>query len=68
MDYDYEAGKSRSGRNVDEFRTILWRSTTSICIAIKETFTGSGRFFVVAHFFPVGNIDGEYTNNVLRRV
>lgn len=66
--YDYESGKSTNGENVDDFTTMVWRETTSVCIAIRETSQGSGRFYVVAHFFPVPNREGEYLNNVRKPI
>lgn len=35
VNYDYDTGRSVNGEEVEDFTSMLWSSTTSICIAIS---------------------------------
>lgn len=58
--YIYGTGYSPSTAH---FTQIVWRGSTSLGVGIATS--GSGRTYVVAHYYPQGNMADQFTANVL---
>ncbi len=45
---------------------MIWRATTKLGIGRAES--SSGNVYIIVNYSPMGNIEGEYSANVLRPV
>ena len=48
---------------INNFTQMIWKSTKEV--GFGYSFDKKGNFYVVANYYPCGNIKGEYINNVL---
>lgn len=46
------------------FTQVVWKDTKSIGVAMVKN--KSGKFVVVANYYPAGNVQGQYKKNVLK--
>ncbi|CAN0011703.1 unnamed protein product, partial [Sphacelaria rigidula] len=62
--YNYE--KPGSSTNTDRFSANVWRDTTHVGFGVgKARIKDKTSYYVVAYFFPRGNLPGEFDRNVL---
>lgn len=57
--YDYKNSQYRQGTG--HFTQLIWNSTNTIGIALSK---GNNKHIVVADYFPPGNVDGKFKDNV----
>lgn len=62
VDPGYNFKKPGYTRGTGQFAQVVWKGTTSVGMATSE----DGKF-VVANYFPTGNVMGAYPENVLAR-
>jgi uncharacterized protein YkwD len=62
-DYDFKNGRSKGGV-IGHFTQVVWKGTQYVGMGIASK---DNTYFVVANYFPAGNWDGQYTNNVLQK-
>ena len=60
--YNYSLNEFQ--QNASHFTQIIWRDTKSIGIGFSKSSNGC---YLVVNYYPSGNRDSEFTNNVLRR-
>jgi len=51
-------------KSISHFTQMIWAGTTKVGMARAMALNGTA--FIVAHYMPVGNIRGQYQENVLR--
>lgn len=61
-DYDFNTGKSINGEPVGHFTQVVWKGTQYFGLGVA--FNGE-QCFVVANYYPSGNMIGEEKENVL---
>jgi len=59
----YKFDDSVKKNSTANFTQIIWKNTQSVGFGCR--LSKSGYFFVVAFYYPKGNIEGQYTQNVL---
>ena len=66
--YDYAKGTGKNNAVVGHFTQLVWKATTKIGCAVAEgTWSGyKPSYFVCCNYFPGGNVQGQYTKNVLK--
>ena len=65
LDYDYATGKAKPENKfapILHFTQIVWKATRELGMA---TAVANNRLVAVARYSPVGNINGEFQENVL---
>jgi len=62
-DYDFKNGRSKGGVT-GHFTQVVWKGSQHVGIGIGSK---GNNYFVVANYFPAGNWEGEYTNNVFQK-
>jgi len=63
-DYNYRTGKPKSPTAlISAFTALIWKGTTKLGIGISTA--KDGKVYIVFHFAPVGNTDGDFKTNVL---
>lgn len=60
---DYSFGKEPEVLSCGHFTQIIWRNTRELGIGSAKS--KSGKLYVVAHYFPPGNISNQFVKNVL---
>lgn len=60
-DYNFVNHKAVNGNN-STFTQMVWKSTQAVGFGCKRS--RSGNYYVVAFYYPRGNINGEYAANV----
>ena len=63
VDYDFKTHKSKNGKAIGHFTQVIWKDTKEIGVGV----TCSNRCYVVANYYPAGNIIGEFGENVLSK-
>ena len=48
---------------INNFTQLIWKNTKEVGFGFS--YDKKGNFYVVANYFPCGNIEGQYQNNVL---
>ncbi|CAG7818915.1 unnamed protein product [Allacma fusca] len=67
-DYDFRSGRPLYNRAVGHFTQLVWRSTYQMGTAFAIRRQGNRNVvFVVANYYPRGNVNGGYISNVLPR-
>jgi uncharacterized protein YkwD len=61
-DYDFKKGKSANGGVVGHFTQVVWKESKYLGVGIGKV---GNSYYVVANYFPCGNIKGQYKDNVL---
>lgn len=64
-DYDYNKPGYKEGTS--HFTTMMWKTTTHVGVGVAWN-PKEEQFVVVANYNPGGNVDGEYTENVLKAI
>lgn len=59
-DPGYEFGREGSQPGTGHFTALVWFPTTHVGMNVDS----SGKGYIVANYFPPGNVDGEYCRNV----
>lgn len=67
----YNYAKPGFSAQTGHFTQVVWKSSTQLgCGAAQGTKTINGRnykaFYVVCHYAPAGNVQGQFPNNVLK--
>ena len=62
-DYDFKNGQSKGGV-IGHFTQVVWKDSQYVGMGIGSK---GNNYFVVANYFPAGNWDGQYTNNVFEK-
>ncbi len=62
--YDFNAGQFEF--TTGHFTQVVWKSTTSFCIAYATTADGQDTY-VVAQYTPPGNYIGDFLKNVIQK-
>lgn len=57
--YNYQNSQYRQGTG--HFTQLIWNSTNTVGIAISK---GNNKHIVVADYFPPGNVNGKFKDNV----
>ncbi|CAK8688450.1 unnamed protein product [Clavelina lepadiformis] len=66
--YNFVTASSHNGYPIGHFTQVVWRSSTEIGVGVATN--GKGKYFVVAHYQPAGNVwpagnySGTYDENV----
>ena len=61
--YDFQNMNNTENEETKNFTQLIWKSTKEVGFGV--TTDKKGNFYVVANYFPCGNIKGQYQNNVL---
>ena len=61
--YDFQNVNSIEKEESKNFTQLIWKSTKEVGFGV--TTDKKGNFYVVANYFPGGNIKGQYKDNVL---
>ena len=61
--YDFQNVNNIEKEEVKNFTQLIWKSTKEVGFGVSTD--KKGNFYVVANYFPGGNIKGQYKNNVL---
>jgi len=59
---DFDWGTMKYHRRTGHFTQIIWKETVELGIAKAEG--KDGTTYVVANYYPAGNVTGEYKNNI----
>ena len=59
--YSYETGKTKNATAIGSFTQMMWKNSQKLGVGIAKS---GDQTFVVAHYFPAGNVIGSYTTNV----
>ena len=62
-DYDFKNGRSTGGV-IGHFTQVVWKGSKYLGIGIGQN---GNSYYVVGNYYPAGNWEGEYTNNVLAK-
>ena len=62
-DYDFKNGRSKGGV-IGHFTQVVWKDSQYVGMGISGK---NNQYFVVANYFPAGNWDGQYIQNVLEK-
>jgi hypothetical protein len=54
--------KNKNDEKINSFTQLIWKNTKEVGFGYSND--DKGNFYVVAYYFPCGNIKGEYKNNV----
>jgi len=58
---DYNFGKLEGQKGTGHFTQLVWKSTKAVGIAMEK---GNNGYYVVANYYPAGNIIGRYPDNI----
>jgi len=61
--YDFKSGRSKGGA-IGHFTQVIWKDSKYLGMVISGK---DNEYFVVANYFPEGNWDGKYIENVLEK-
>ena len=61
--YDFQNMNNIEKKEAKNFTQLIWKSTREVGFGV--TTDKKGNFYVVANYFPCGNIKGQYKENVL---
>jgi uncharacterized protein YkwD len=61
--YDFQNMNNIENEETKNFTQLIWKSTKEVGFGV--TTDKKGNFYVVANYFPCGNIKGQYQYNVL---
>ena len=61
--YDFQNLNNIEKEETKNFTQLIWKSTKEVGFGVSTD--KKGNFYVVANYFPCGNIKGQYKNNVL---
>ena len=62
--YDFNKGENNEKNDeINNFTQLIWKNTKEVGFGFS--YDRKGNFYVVANYFPSGNIEGQYQNNVL---
>ena len=63
--YDFQNIKNNDNNDIEinNFTQLIWKDTKEVGFGFSND--KKGNFYVVANYFPCGNIEGQYQNNVL---
>ena len=66
--YDYVNGKSSNGGVIGHFTQLVWKNTNKIgCAYAQGKYkTYSPAFYVCCNYYPAGNYNNQYIQNVFR--
>lgn len=65
--YDFATGASKNGLPVDQFTQSVWKSTARVGygMGVNKKCPNGYNHYVVARYFPAGNLPNAYLENVL---
>ena len=62
--YNFNKGENNEKNDeINNFTQLIWKNTKEVGFGFS--YDRKGNFYVVANYFPSGNIEGQYQNNVL---
>ena len=62
--YDFNIlSKNKKNEENDNFTQLIWKNTKEVGFGFNHD--NDGNLYVVANYYPCGNIKGQYKNNVL---
>ena len=65
QNYAYETGKTKNATAIGNFTQMMWTNSHKFGVGIAKS---GDQTFVVAHYFPAGNVLGSYTTNVHEKI
>ena len=60
--YNFTKQENKNDEKINNFTQLIWKNTKEV--GFGYTNDDKGNFYVIAYYFPCGNIKGEYKNNV----
>ena len=68
--YDDENDKNNEKENVQAFTQLVWKETKEVGFSYikKDSDNNKKIYYIVANYFPCGNIKGQYKRNVLPKL
>ena len=61
--YNFKKEMNKKDEMINNFTQLIWKDTKEVGFGFTND--DKGNFYVVAYYFPCGNIKGEYKKNVL---
>ena len=64
--YNFKKETNKKDEMINNFTQLIWKDTKEVGFGFTND--DKGNFYVVAYYFPCGNIKGEYKKNVLKYI
>ena len=63
--YSYNTGRTKNATAIGSFTQMMWKNSKKLGVGVAKS---GDQTFVVAHYFPAGNVLGSYTTNVSDKI